>query len=145
LNAGDGTEAIFELASSDRSFFRLLENSIGLNLKREEATRTKAEIDALQFQKATDHKPGADEEYISESNFEADDDLTRETAAGEAFAPAGATQNEHDVRRAARHAGARPKIAAAARLETIVKISTAESMLIVSRRGRYAGAMARSS
>ena len=51
LNAGDGTEAIFELTSSDRSFFRLLENSIGLNLKREEAMRTKAGIDALQFEK----------------------------------------------------------------------------------------------
>jgi len=63
-------------------FFRLLEKSIGLNLKREEAVRAKAGIDALQFEKAADHKPRANEEYISESNFEADDDLTRETAAG---------------------------------------------------------------
>jgi len=47
LNAGDGAEAIFELASSDGSFFRLLEKSIGLNLKREEAVRAKAGIDAL--------------------------------------------------------------------------------------------------
>ena len=47
-------------------------------------------IDALQFEKGADHKSRADEKYVSESDFEADDDLARETAAGEAFAAAGA-------------------------------------------------------
>ena len=47
--------------------------------------------------------------------------------------------------RAARHAGTKPKTAAAKRLEIIVKISTVESIRIVSRRGRCAGAMASSS
>src|SRR5437762_14365614 len=54
-------------------------------------------IDALQFEKGADHESGADDKYVSERHFEADDDLARETAAGEAFAPAGAAQNDHYV------------------------------------------------
>jgi len=49
------------------------------------------------------------------------------------------------VKVAARQAGAKPKIAAATKLEMTVKISTVESIRIVSSRGRCAGAMASSS
>ena len=49
LNAGDGSQAFFELASCDGAFFRLLEKSIGLNLKREQAMGIEPGIDALQI------------------------------------------------------------------------------------------------
>jgi len=56
LDAGDGAQAIFELANGDARSLLRLEESIGLNLKGEEAVRIEAGIDALQFEKAADHE-----------------------------------------------------------------------------------------
>lgn len=97
MHAGDGAQAFFELAGSDGALFRLLQKSIGLNLKGEEAMRIEPGIDALQFEKAADHKSRADQEYVCEGDFEADDDFAREATAGEGFTAARAAQNDHHI------------------------------------------------
>ncbi len=66
-------------------------------MKGEQAMRIEPGIDALQFEKAADHKTRSDEEYISKSDFEADYNFARETAAGEAFATASTAENDHYV------------------------------------------------